>query len=239
MPARIIVVMSPKGGVGKTTAAVNIATAISNLGKKTLLIDANLETPHVAVYYGFVGFKYSLEDVLNERTKIEEAIYTGDNPNFHLLPSRVAKSGTDRSAHKLININLYINKLRDKYDFIVIDSKPSYDIEFIKLIKEANSLIISNPDITSIIEAKKLKQELEQAGINILGLVINKVNTRIKEQMTKKEIEDLTKINNIWEIREDNKVYNALKVGIPLVISSPKSFASRDINGIAKQIIRI
>ncbi|MCW1294454.1 MAG: AAA family ATPase [Candidatus Parvarchaeum sp.] len=239
MPARIIVVMSPKGGVGKTTAAVNIATAISNLGKKTLLIDANLETPHVAVYYGFVGFKHSLEDVLNQRTKIEEAIYTGDNPNFHLLPSRVAKSGTDRSAHKLININLYINKLRDKYDFIVIDSKPSYDIEFIKLIKEANSLIISNPDITSIIEAKKLKQELEQAGINILGLVINKVNTRIKEQMTKKEIEDLTKINNIWEIREDNKVYNALKVGIPLVISSPKSFAARDINGIAKQIIRI
>ncbi|MCL5976008.1 MAG: AAA family ATPase [Candidatus Parvarchaeota archaeon] len=239
MPAKIIVVMSPKGGVGKTTAAVNIATAISNLGKKTLLIDANLETPHVAVYYGFVGFKYSLEDVLNERTKIEEAIYTGDNPNFHLLPSRVAKSGTDRSAHKLININLYINKLLGKYDFIVIDSKPSYDIEFIKLIKEANSLIISNPDITSIIEAKKLKQELEDAGISILGLVINKVNTRIKEQMTKKEIEELTRISNIWEIREDNKVYNALKVGIPLVISSPKSFAARDINSIAKQIIRI
>ncbi|MGC8533038.1 MAG: AAA family ATPase [Candidatus Parvarchaeum sp.] len=239
MPASIIVVMSPKGGVGKTTTAVNIATAISNLGKKTLLIDANLETPHVAVYYGFVGFKYSLEDVLNERTRIEEAIYTGDNPNFHLLPSRVAKNGGDKSAHKLININLYLNKLRDKYDFIVIDSKPSYDIEFIKLIKEAKSLIISNPDITSIIEAKKLKQELEDAGIKILGLIVNKVNTRIKEQMTKKEIGELTKINNIWEIREDNKVYNALKVGIPLVISSPKSFAARDINNIAKQIIKI
>ena len=75
MAAKIIVVMSPKGGVGKTTTAVNIATAISNLNKKTLLIDANLETPHVAVYYGFVGFKYSLEDVLNEKAKIQEAIY--------------------------------------------------------------------------------------------------------------------------------------------------------------------
>ncbi|MCL4398664.1 MAG: AAA family ATPase [Candidatus Parvarchaeota archaeon] len=239
MPAKIIVVMSPKGGVGKTTTAVNIATAISNLNKKTLLVDANLETPHVAVYYGFVGFKYSLEDVLNERAKIEEAVYTGDNPNFHLLPSRVAKSGVERSSHKLINVNLYIKDLQDKYDFIIIDSKPSYEIEFIKLIKDANGLIISNPDITSIIEAKKLKEELDDAGISILGLVINKVNSRIKEQMTEKEIKDLTGIENLWKVREDNGVYNALRIGIPIVLSSPKSFAARDIMNIAKQIIRL
>ncbi len=239
MPAKIIVVMSPKGGVGKTTTAVNIATAISNLNKKTLLIDANLETPHVAVYYGFVGFKYSLEDVLNEKAKIEEAIYTGDNPNFHLLPSRVIKSSQDKSAYKLININIYLEKLRDKYDFIVIDSKPSYDIEFIKLIKEAKSLIISNPDITSIIEAKKLKEELDEAGIKIMGLVVNKVNSRVKEQMTEKEIKEMTGINNIWKIREDHGVYNALRQGIPIVLSSQNSIAAKDITNIARQIIKI
>lgn len=239
MPAKIIVVMSPKGGVGKTTTAVNIATAISNLNKKTLLIDANLETPHVAVYYGFVGFKYSLEDVLNDKARIEDAIYTGDNANFHLLPSRVIKSNQDKSGYKLININMHLEKLRDKYDFIIIDSKPSYDIEFIKLIKEANSLIISNPDITSIIEAKKLKEELDGAGINIMGLVVNKVNSRVKEQMTEKEIKDMTGIDNIWKVREDHGVYNALRQGIPIVLSSQNSIAARDITNIARQIIKI
>jgi len=238
MAAKIIVVMSPKGGVGKTTTAVNIATAISNLNKKTLLIDANLETPHVAVYYGFVGFKYSLEDVLNEKAKIQEAIYTGDNPNFHLLPSRVIKSGQDKSSYKLVKINIFLEGLKDKYDFIIIDSKPSYDIGFIKLIKEANSLIICNPDITSMIEAKKLKEELDGAKIKIIGLVVNKVNNRIKEQMTDKEIKEMTGINNIWKIREDSRVYNALKQGIPLVLSSQKSIAARDIVNIAKQIIK-
>ena len=239
MVAKIIVVMSPKGGVGKTTTAVNLATAISDLNKKTLLIDANLETPHVAVYYGFVGFKYSLEDVLNEKAKIQEAIYTGDNPDFHLLPSRVIKSSQDKSMHKLIKINIFLEELKDKYDFIIIDSKPSYDIGFIKLIKGANSLIISNPDITSMIEAKKLKEELDMAGIKIIGLVVNKVNSRIKEQMTEKEIKEMIGLSNIWKIREDSKVYNALKQGIPLVISSQKSIAARDIINIAKQIIKI
>jgi MinD-like ATPase involved in chromosome partitioning or flagellar assembly len=239
MPAKVIVVMSPKGGVGKTTMSVNLAAAISELNKKTLLIDANLETPHVAVYYGFVGFKYSLDDVLNERTRIENAIYTGDNPNFHLLPSRVSKGGENKTLHKLININSYIEKLKENYEFIIIDSKPSYELSFIKLIKDANSLIISNPDITSMIEAKKLKEELESANINVIGLVINKVNSRIKDQMTEKETRDLMDIKNVWKVREDNKVYNALKIGIPLVLSSSGSFAAKDIINVAKQLIKI
>ena len=239
MSAKIIVVMSPKGGVGKTTTSVNLATAISELNKSALLIDANLETPHVAIYYGFVGFKYSLEDVLNGRTEIENAIYMGDNPKFHILPSRVTRTEESRLPNKLININRYIEKIEDRYDFIIIDSRPSYEINFIKLIKNASSLIVSNPDITSIIEAKKLKEELENANINIIGLVINKVNNRIKEQMTEKETKDLMEIKNVWRIRDDKKVYNALKIGVPLVLSSPKSFAAKDITNLAKQLIKI
>lgn len=239
MPAKVIIVMSPKGGVGKTTAAVNLATAISSLGRKTLLVDANLETPHVAVYYGFVGFKYSLEDVLNGATDLKNAIYAGDNPNFNLLPARVSKKAADRSSHRLVNINLYLKKIEDLYDFIVIDSKPSYDIDFIKLIKNANGLIVSNPDITSVIEAKKLKEEMADAAIPVMGLIINRINGRIKEQMDVKEIKELTGIKNTWKIREDNGVYRALKEGIPIVMSSPKSRASRDIMDISKEITRL
>ena len=57
--------------------------------------------------------------------------------------------------------------------------------------------------------------------------------------MTEKEIKDLTAIDDIWRVREDNKVYNALKIGIPIVLSSQNSFAAKDITNIARQIIRI
>ena len=239
MSAKIIIVMSPKGGVGKTTTAVNLAAAMANLNKKTLLIDANLETPHVAVYYGFVGFKYSIEDLLNGNAKIEDVIYTGDNPNLHILPSRVSKDIDDRSINKLINLNIYLKELEKIYDFIIIDSKPSYDITFIKLIKDAKSLIVCNPDITSIIEAKKIKEGLDATEIEAIGLVLNRTNTRIKEQIQDDAASDLTKIKSVFKVRDDNVVYRALHVGIPVVILSPNSLVARDITNIAKNIIKI
>ena len=238
MVAKIIVIMSPKGGVGKTTISVNLATALSELGKKTLLIDANLETPHVAVYYGFVGFKYSFEDLLEGKAKIEDVIYKGENENFHLLPARVLKD-SNKVINKLVNINSYIKEVNERYDFIIIDSKPSYNIDFIKLINAANSLIISNLEITSIIEAKKLKEKLDEFNINVIGLILNKFNYHITEQITENEAADITNIKNVWKVREDNIVYRSLKYGVPVIISAPKSWISKDIVKIAKDLIKL
>jgi MinD-like ATPase involved in chromosome partitioning or flagellar assembly len=239
MQTKVIVVMSPKGGVGKTTVAVNLATAISSLKKKTLLIDANIDTPHVAVYYGFVGFKYSFEDLLNGNATIKDVIYTGDDPNFHILPSRVDNDTDELAKKKLVNMEKYLKLLEGIYDFIIIDSKPSYNIDFIENLKNAESIIVSNPEITSIIEAKKIKEKLDYSKIDIIGLILNKVNTRIREQVTKKEAEDMTGIQNIWRIREDQRVYLALKQGIPIVTCASKSPASLDIINIAKDVIKM
>ncbi len=87
MAAKTIVIMSQKGGVGKTTVSANLAAAIADMGKRVLLIDANVDTPHIAVYYGIVGYKYSLEDVLSNLVHVNEAIYKTSSPNLHILPS--------------------------------------------------------------------------------------------------------------------------------------------------------
>jgi MinD-like ATPase involved in chromosome partitioning or flagellar assembly len=240
MVAKIIIIMSPKGGVGKTTISVNIAAALATLNKRVLVVDANVETPHVAIHYGFVGFRYSLEDVLNGNVTVANAIYKTKQPNLHILPSRVFKGRGDGNARfRLINLFYHLEKISNNYDFIIIDSKPSSGLDFVKMIKNPNLIIVSMPEITSTIEAQKLVHESKESGINVLGLVLNRVNNKISGYMSETEVRKMFSINKIWMVPEEWKAFEALKKGVPIVLSQPKTAASRTFLEIAKDLIKI
>ena len=239
MAAQTIVIMSQKGGVGKTTVSANLAAAMADLGKRVLLIDANVDTPHIAVYYGLVGYKYSLEDVLSGLVHANEAIYKTGNPNLHILPSRVFKKRGDANAkYRVINLFHQINKLSTSYDFIIIDSKPAESIDFVKLIEAAEIIIVSTPDITSAIEAKKLTEESTLAGVNVQGLIMNRVNKRSSAHMDKTEIGNVVEAKRLWEIPEDIAVFEALRAGIPIVWYKKKSPAAKAFMTIVDSITR-
>ncbi len=238
MRANVIAVLSPKGGVGKTTTSVNLTAAIASLGKKVLIVDANLETPHVAVYFGFDGFSTSLEDVVNSREHVRAAIYKTDNPNIDILPSKVFKSRGDGYAkYNLINLFYHLKQLENEYDFIILDSKPSYDIEFLKMIKDVKAIIVSAPEIASALEAKKLYSALSEANVSILGVVLNKFNARVKSMLNKEQIGNMRGFKKVWVIPEDNSVYDALMEGKPVLFTNPKGRASKAFLGVAKDLI--
>jgi septum site-determining protein MinD len=238
MAAKTIVIMSQKGGVGKTTVSANLAAAIADMGKRVLLIDANVDTPHIAVYYGIVGYKYSLEDVLSNLVHVNEAIYKTSSPNLHILPSRVFKKRGDANAkYKVINLFHQINKLSDAYDFIIIDSKPAESVNFVKLIGAAEIIIVSTPDITSAIEAKKLTEESALAGVNVRGLIINRINKRSDAHMNKIEFDNVVGAGWLWEIPEDLAVFEALRAGIPIVWYKKKNPAAKAFISVADSLI--
>ncbi len=237
MASNVIVVMSPKGGVGKTTVSVNLAAALATMGKRVLIIDANLDTPHVAIYYGFVGYKNSLEDVLNGRVPINEAIYKTGNPNLHILPSRVFKNKGDGNAqYKIINLFHHVGRITNDYDFVVLDSKPSAGLDFVKMMKNATTLIVSMPEIASMIEAKKLNEESIAAGVGVIGIVLNRVNKKISGHMSDSEVSRVVEARNVWKIPEDMNVFEALKKGIPIVWQNPKSPASKAFLELARDL---
>ena len=76
--ARIIVINSGKGGVGKTTTAINLGVALNKMGQEVIIVDANLNTPNIGLQLGAPIVPITLNHILKGKAKIEDAIYEQD-----------------------------------------------------------------------------------------------------------------------------------------------------------------
>lgn len=126
---KIIAVALPKGGVGKTTTAVNLATSLSLAGKQTLLIDADAFGAS-AIAVGITGEKIraGLYDVFNCTHALRQVIHHTEYPFFDLVPSNIRSIPMEerllQMAENRTVLKQSIRDVRDMYDFIIIDTPP-------------------------------------------------------------------------------------------------------------------
>ena len=147
MCAKIITIANQKGGVGKTTTAVNLATAIAAVGKNTLLIDLD---PQGNASTG-LGIEQkerqpNIYNILIESCSVEDAIKTTQIPHLHIIPSKVELSAAEV---ELINIENWETRLQEtlgdvanNYDFIIIDTPPSLGVLTVNTLVMADSVLI-------------------------------------------------------------------------------------------------
>ena len=188
---KIIAIANQKGGVGKTTTAVNLGGSFGVLEYKTLIIDAD---PQANATSG-VGFDpkqtKNIYDCLINDVHPSEVILTTENPNLDILPSHIDLVGAELEMINVSNreymMKGLIDKIADDYDYILIDCSPSLGLITVNSLTAADSVIIpvqseyySLEGLGKLLNTIKIIQNRLNTDLNIEGLLITLYDTRLR-----------------------------------------------------------
>ena len=188
---KIIAVANQKGGVGKTTTAVNLGGSFGVLEYKTLIVDAD---PQANATSG-VGFDpkqtKNIYDCLINEVHPSEVILTTENPNLDVLPSHIDLVGAELEMINMPNreylLKTVLDKVKDDYDFILIDCSPSLGLITVNALTSADSVIVpvqseyySLEGLGKLLNTIKIVQGRLNTDLDIEGLLITMYDTRLR-----------------------------------------------------------
>ena len=178
-------IMSAKGGVGKTTTALNIATAMAGFNSRVVLIDGNLSTPHIGVHLGLVKDVKSINSVFNNEESLMDVIYQHSSGLGIILGDISLKFNSNQFVKTVRSLN-------GLFDYVIVDSPAGMNNDTLNVIECIDkALIVVNPDILSCTEGLRLIRLIESKNKTVLGVILNKVSEdkfEIKHDSTKPNI---------------------------------------------------
>ena len=221
--ARTIILTSGKGGVGKSSATINIGYALASQGNKVCLIDADFGLKNLDVMMGLENrVIYDLKDVILSKATLNQVLVKDKRmDSLYLLPAYKSLSLEHIDLKYMIKV---IEELKNDFDFILIDSPAGIEKGFqyaASLSSEA--IIVVTLDIVSIRDADRVIGLLLKQGVNDLYMLVNKYNEDdvIKGRcMSIKEAYDMLSIPLIGIVYDDHSIIEANNKGRPVYLNS-------------------
>ncbi len=244
--AQVITITSGKGGVGKTNITVNLAIALSEMGKRVTILDADFGLANIDVLLGIIP-KYTLVDVINNDKNILEVLCDGPK-NIKFISGgsgveELIKLDKDQVEKFVTNIAL-LDKLSD---VILIDTGAGLSDNVMSFIMAADDVVlVTTPEPTSITDAyalikmvsnrdknKTIKVIVNRAeSVNEANDILNKLSMVTEKFLT-------IKLYSLGFILQDEMVIKAVKMQQPFSLSFPKTQASKYIKEISKKLIDV
>ena len=226
--ARIIVITSGKGGVGKTSICAHLGTALANKGKRVVLIDVDIGLNNLDVVMGVENkVVFDIVDVIQSKCRPKQALIQDFNcPNLYIMPSA---QSYDKSAITISSIKAVVDELDPYFDYILLDCPAGIDIPFKRAVNCAKeAILVVTPHLSSIRDADKVLSILKTYNITNTGLIVNRIRGDMvldNDMLSAVDIASLLNIQLLGVVPEDDKITLSSMFGDSLVDGADSSRA--------------
>lgn len=245
---RRIVVANQKGGVAKTTTAINLAAELARHGNRVLLIDMDPQNSATSAIFGGANFEHTIYNVIVDKMNIQEVVQHSTAFGIDVVPSDIGLSGAPmRIAERIGREKILFHYTRGlkKYHYVIIDAPPSLGLLTINALTACNELIVPIcPDFFSLKGIKLLEEIVGnvkdglESDINLLGVVI----TRFRERIVTNEAKDAIKNyfgKKVFKaiIPENIKLEEAHNAHLPIYKYDRRSKGAVAYSNLAKEVL--
>ncbi len=231
-----ITIASGKGGVGKTMLTANLGVALSQLGKRVTILDADIEMANLGLHFGMESMKITLHDVLAGEFDISQAKYNLSE-NLEVIPAGVYPKKQREIYPK--TLDEVLDGVLEQTDILIIDSPPVLGKNVVAALSAGHYLLlVTTPEISSMSDAIKTKIVAGRLGCRTIGTVLNRVyydNSGLNHQ----EVERVLETNVIAVIPEDPNVGVCVRFGSPVILKNPDSPAAVAIKKLAAVLVGV